>query len=231
MLPLLAGCSVRVTADTRLAEQQAEWKRLDGPRYAILAIEPQFEASLAFQETASLFQRCIERERPTLRRVTPPEETDLVFTLAFSVADFGTATQAYPVTRTYRVYRPGPYGRVYASNAYCTGTQMRTMHMGFGHQLTLSAWVPAPGTPAGRRVIWEGTFSTTRDTPDIRDSMPYLCVAASRYYGQSTGGQDQIKIKKKELPGNEMVHHGDTESTEKKAKRQRTRNAKEKKSH
>lgn len=194
-----AGCGVEVTADTRLTEEQPLWKQLDGSTYALLAMEPQFESSLAFQETAATLQRALEAERPDLRRIRERERAGLIFNMQFSVADLGTQVYSQPVYRSYRVYRPGPRGRLYGYGGYYAGTRMDAVHAGFAHNLTVSVSTRSPH-PEGRQVLWEGSFTCVRDTGDIRETMPYLAVAAARFYGESTGGRDHLRIKKKELP-------------------------------
>jgi len=200
---MLAGCgNPFVTVDTRLSGDVAAWRKLDGPRYAVVGDDPKLQASLVFEDCARLWQQVLARVRPELQRVSGSEQADLVFTVGFGITDLGTGMTTRPIYGWAHGYAVGRGGRVMDSyHSYdVIGTEIDTYHRGFSHAMGISAWVPDASQPAGRRVIWEGQAERTTDEADLKEAMPYLAYAFGQFYGQATSKPTRIKVEKEDLP-------------------------------
>lgn len=228
---MLAGCgSSKVWVDGRLTPDSGQWHRLDGPTYRIVGVAPEAEASLEFQEVADLLERAFHAPRPNLRRASPAAvpagaaggraaergpRPDLVMTVTFQVFDRGTAVHTYPVYAHRRATAYSRHGRVYRYHSYgYAGSEVETVHMGFVHGLSLTAWVFDAAQPAGRRVIWEGKASIVRDEPDLRAAMPYLAVALADLYGQPTEGPVTVKFERHDERIERLYGGGESEEIE-----------------
>lgn len=195
LLVLLAssGCTeVRVRVDTRVSPDPDLRRLLERGRYVIRGPDETAEASLAFQEFADILARALKMEGHGLKRVRPGDPADLNLTMIVNIADLGTATTSYPVYGHSYAYGYGPYG-IRRYHAYgVVGTEVQTYHLGYDRTLFVSAWVPAEGAPAGRRVAWEGFAGSVGDGGDLQDAMPYLALALASHFGESTGGPVRI---------------------------------------
>lgn len=191
-----SGCSkTRVQVDTRVTQDTALWERLDGPDYVIRGPDEPIEASLAFQEFASVLQRALEARRPDLRRVPRGEPANLVLTMHVEVADRGVGVASYPVYgRMYGYRRVGPGPAYRYGGTYYAGNRFESYHLGFACRLVVSANIHDAGTPAGHKVLWEGSASLVSEAPDPDPVLPYLATALVEYYAQATGGSVMLKF-------------------------------------
>jgi hypothetical protein len=199
-------------------------RRLDGPRYVIRAPDEQTEASLAFQEYARVVEYALRMREPGLERVGITDPADFALLMQARVVDLGSGMESYPVYGHY--YGPGfgPCGPAYYHAYGPVGTEVRTVHLGYDHVLFLTAYIQAPGAPAGRVVLWEGMSGTIEDQADLDRAMPYLALGLTLYYGQATDGTrtprySQLHDEAKELrlwlrTGNRPVRPADSQPHE-----------------
>ncbi|HSW47199.1 MAG TPA: hypothetical protein VLM89_16670 [Phycisphaerae bacterium] len=201
MVPACGCVNPYVTVDTRLTSDPVLWRKLNGPRFAVVTDDPNVQTTLAFQEYAALWSRVAIQARPGLGDMSDPAAADLVFSLYFNIVDMGTGVATYPVYGWTRGYMIGCGRRVHTYTTHeVVGTEVRAYHRGFRHDLFVSAWVADPSQPAGRRVVWEGQAARTTDDADLKAAMPYLTVGLGRFYGQATSEPTRIKIDKDDLP-------------------------------
>jgi hypothetical protein len=195
MLFAASGCTdVRVYIDARLASDNTLWHHLDGPTYVIRGGSPEHEASLSFEAFSDMLAEALAAGSTSLRRVHIGEPADLSLTLLYELVDRGTDVETYPVYGPSFGYwygcGPGPYHSTYM------GTQSRTVHLGYRHLLFVSAWIPAPDQPAGRRTIWEGHSEHVSDRNSLKQTMPYLITALVEFYGKSTSEPVRVTLKR-----------------------------------
>ncbi|MBI4578439.1 MAG: hypothetical protein HY718_01970 [Planctomycetes bacterium] len=193
---LSAGCatSVRVQIDCRVAPDAGLRQRLAGPRYVIRAVNEQAEASLAFQEFADTFAAALEMRHPDLRRVEVTQPAEFAILLQANVTDLGTGVTSYPVYGHYYGHGYGPYGPIHYSSFGVVGTEVRAVHLGYNRTLFVSAYVLDPAAPGGRRVLWEGMAGSVGDESDLAAAMPYLSLALSSHFGESSEGQQSLRF-------------------------------------
>jgi hypothetical protein len=195
---VLAGCSsVRVRVDARAATEEDLRQRLAGPAYVIRGPE-QVEGTLAFQEFANTFSYALEMRRPDLTRVDTAEPADFAILLHVFVADLGGGVISHPVygSRYGRVY--GPYGPGYYHSYGIVGTEIRSVHYGYDHVLSATAYIQDPAGPLGRRVLWEGTAGSVGDRQEISAAMPYLALGLTTFFGTSTAGREVVKFSRRD---------------------------------
>ncbi len=192
-----AGCShVRVTVDCTAARDDLLLAHLDGPRYVLHAPSDDMEASLLFTEFADLWQRALTLHEPELQRVPDDDHAVFQMTLAFGVFDRGTGLAGYPV----HVHAYGGYGYpwhrydgFYPGYRYA-GTRVEPVHLGYLHDLFVTAWLPDEAAPAHRRVLWEGRAQLNARNLSLKPSMPYLMAALAPYFGRPTEGPETLKF-------------------------------------
>ena len=194
-----AGCQrVRVNVETHLIADAAWQTRLDGPLFVIAAENEAAASSLAYQEVADLLAEAIEMVRSDMKRAPAGDADDVLFvTMDFRVIDRGSGVTQRPVYGYGGWYDGcGPYS--YGHRFGYAATTYDTVHLGYAHSLSASAWVPDDTQPGTRRVLWEGQadLATSERSPKV--TMPYLAVALASFYGQATEGSVRIKFKPKD---------------------------------
>jgi hypothetical protein len=194
-LVAVAGCSsVRVRVDARAAGEPELRERLLGPKYVIRGPDEQMEGSLAFQEYAATLDHALALRRPDLERVGPAEPADFAILVHVAMADLGAGVTSYPVYGSHYGRAYGPCGPGYYHSFGVVGTEVRSVHYGYDHALSATAYVQDPAGPGGRRVLWEGTAGVVSGRPDLTQAMPYLALALTSMFGQSSEGTEVIKF-------------------------------------
>lgn len=197
VLTWCAGCHrIRVNVETHLIADAARQTRLDSPRFAIAARSEEAASSLAYQEVADVFGEAIKLVRPQMKRAATRDADDVLsLTMDFHVVDRGTGIAERPV-RGYvgAGYGCGPCYGWHDHYGY-VGTTYEPVHLGYGHTMSVSAWVPDDSQPGGRRVLWEGQADLTTSERSPKVTMPYLAVALTSFYGQATAGSVRVKFK------------------------------------
>jgi hypothetical protein len=195
----LVGCHrIRVNVETHLIDDAAWQTRLDGPRFAISAPTEAAASSLAYQEVSNLLAEAVKMVRPDMNRAPAGDVENVLFLgMDFRVVDRGTGVAARPVrTHVGFGYGCGPYHGWHHHHHYgYVGTTYESVHLGYGHTMSVSAWVPDDSQPDGRRVLWEGQASLTTTERSPKVTMPYLAVALTSFYGQATEGSVRVKFK------------------------------------
>lgn len=190
-----AGCSpFRVHVDCNLIDDPSHWTRLNGPAYVIRGENEKQESTLAFQQFANLLELALEHERPDLRREPAGEPAHLILTLSYGLVDRGAGIETRPVYGRVGFY--GGYGYRYRYYGHYTrvGTRVDTVHLGFAHCVSITAWIPDDSDPDQRLILWEGYCDHAGRQRSLKETMPYLLAALVPYYGQATGGMESFTV-------------------------------------
>lgn len=199
VLILASGCSsVRVRVDARVASDEVLRQRLAGPAYVIRGPDEQVEGTLAFQEFADTFSYALAMRRPDLQRVDRNEPADFAILLHVFVADLGAGLVSYPVYGSHygRVY--GPYGPGYYHAYGIVGTEVRSIHYGYDHVFSATAYIQDPAGPGGRRVLWEGTAGVVGGHEDLSAAVPYLALGLTTFFGTSTAETEFMRFSRRD---------------------------------